>query len=475
LEKLLAEKGIKTSKILVNVGEGNTDLTKDEDIRHFNNLDVVGSEGSKKQFILLCEKGKEGWNCRSLFGVALFRDSFSKVFVLQSTMRCLRQIHDDNGTPKQEKATVYLSQANYEVLDAELNKNFNMSIKDLSNKNKKKKESYHVRMIPPPRKITIKEKRYSYNITPKDIMQPIDFDIDSIDVTPYQRRVTEKTSLSRIAKDRTAVITDIAEKTVFSVYTLVADIARFFPEAGALKIEDILEKSKSGSAKILEMVNNYNEVLYEHIIPKIFYSIYDVSGSSTETEREIILLKKPEGIEYYEFYADPALVAFVEDKEFKGYKDKSFHANYYCFDSKPEYECFWKFLLNDKVESVYFTGMFTSQNQSGFAIPYTDPESHRYRNYYPDFLVRMKDGSYQIIEVKGDDKLDNNVVKAKKEAALALATNNEMIYRMIAGSAVSKTDVADPKTDNIVQYPETSEGFGLDIAADSGEIKREGY
>jgi len=205
------------------------------------------------------------------------------------------------------------------------------------------------------------------------------------------------------------------------------------------------------------------------MIPDIFKALYEISGSSMETEREIILLKKPEDIEYYEFYADPALVAFVEDKEYKGYKDKSFHANYYCFDSKPEYECFQQFLLSDKVESVYFTGMFTSQNQTGLAIPYTDPESYRYRNYYPDFLVRMKDGSYQIIEIKGDNMLDDNVVTAKKEAAKALATDNDMIYRMIAGSTVLKTNVVDQKNDYL--YPDISDGFGMGLAADSGEEK----
>ena len=49
----------------------------------------------EKQFILLCNKGREGWNCRSLFGVALFRSPKSTIFVLQATMRCLRQITDN--------------------------------------------------------------------------------------------------------------------------------------------------------------------------------------------------------------------------------------------------------------------------------------------------------------------------------------------------------------------------------------------
>lgn len=71
VEKILAGMGIPASSILLNVGDSK--YTKDEDIRNFNNLDVPGSEGNEKQFIILVEKGKEGWNCRSLFGVAMFR------------------------------------------------------------------------------------------------------------------------------------------------------------------------------------------------------------------------------------------------------------------------------------------------------------------------------------------------------------------------------------------------------------------
>ena len=59
LEEILADLGIPASSILVNVGE--TKYTKDEDIRNFNDLDVQGSQGNEKQFIILVDKGKEGW------------------------------------------------------------------------------------------------------------------------------------------------------------------------------------------------------------------------------------------------------------------------------------------------------------------------------------------------------------------------------------------------------------------------------
>jgi hypothetical protein len=471
LENILAAKGIPITKILVNVGDGNSDLTTNDEIRHFNNLDVVGTEGAEKQFILLCGKGKEGWNCRSLFGVALFRNSFSKVFVLQSTMRCMRQIKADNEAPKQETATVYLSKENYDILDAELNKNFNMSIKDLSNKNKKGKKTYHVRMIQPERKFKIKEKRYDYQIKKNDNVGKIDFKIDKIDIKQYQRTVIEKTSISKDLKDKKTVATDIADNIIFSEYTLVAEIARYFPEAGALKIERILRDAVDGFTKLLDNVNEYNEVLYNEIIPNIFKAMYEISGTETEIEHEIVLLKEPKGTEYYEFYADPALVAHVEEMKYTDHRNKSFHASHYCFDSRPEFDCFLQFLLSKNVKNVYFTGMFTDKSKTEFAILYTDPESHSNRNYYPDFFIEMKDGSYQIIEIKGDNKLDDKIVQAKQLAALALTTGSEIKYRMIPGSSAKNPGIVDPNFDKIIKYPDTSDGFGMGLAADSGEVK----
>lgn len=122
LERILAKLGVPASKILLNVGDAK--YTKNDDIRDFNNLDVPGTEGNEKQFIILVEKGKEGWNCRSLFGVALFRSPKSKIFVLQATMRCLRAITDERLT-----ATVFLSKENFDTLDDELHKNFNMEMR----------------------------------------------------------------------------------------------------------------------------------------------------------------------------------------------------------------------------------------------------------------------------------------------------------------------------------------------------------
>jgi len=82
----------------------------------------------------------------------------------------------------------------------------------------------------------------------------------------------------------------------------------------------------------------------------------------------------------------------------------------------------FKTLLHDKrFGKVWFTGMLT-HGQSDFMIAYIDPESHTVRSYYPDFLVKLKvkkgeEDRYLMIEVKGDNKIDDTIVLAKKKYA----------------------------------------------------------
>ena len=125
LEKSLANLDISQDSILVNVGDDK--LTKQDDLREFLKLDTLES---KKQFILLVGKGKEGWNCRSLFSVALFRKPKSTIFVLQD----------------------------------ELNKNFKVSVDDLKGKDNSNKKVRHIYVR---EKVPVKmiEQTYEYRIT----------------------------------------------------------------------------------------------------------------------------------------------------------------------------------------------------------------------------------------------------------------------------------------------------------------------
>lgn len=433
LEKILADLGIPATSILLNVGDPK--YTKDEDIRHFNNLDVPGSEGNDKQFIILVEKGKEGWNCRSLFGVALFRSPKSKIFVLQATMRCLRSITNERLT-----ATVFLSKENFDTLNDELHKNFNMEIKDIKATSSDDRHKYKVRVLPPPRTITLKRIWHEYTLHEKEYTDPVDFKLVGEDLSKYRSVVYEGDSLARDTTVKEKTVDYLQDNMRYSEFSLAGEVARYL-NISCILTARILRESVDGIDVILEAVNRYNAVLDDYIIPAVFHALFDVTSELRTEDKELVLLREPEDAGYYEFSAKDDLV--LTDR-YPGFTPeqikKSFHADTYCFDSAPEKECFMQYITSAKVQEVYFTGMFTS-NQGDLSVHYYDPESGRIRQYYPDFLAKMADGSYQLIEVKGDNKIDDVVVKAKQAAAEEMAVASGVQYLMYPGSRIMSSHV----------------------------------
>lgn len=433
LEEILTRLEIPTTSILLNVGDSK--YTKDEDIRNFNNLDVPGSEGNEKQFVVLVEKGKEGWNCRSLFGVALYRSPKSKIFVLQATMRCLRAITDERLT-----ATVFLSKENYDTLDDELHKNFNMEISDIKNTSTDDRHKYQVRVLPPPRSIRLKRVWHEYTVSSKEYSTPVDFGLAGADLSKYSSVMYERDSIANDTSTKQSNADEYQVKMQYSAFSLAGEVARYLNISSILAAK-ILREAQDGMDVILADVNQYNAVLDDIIIPTIFHALFDVTAIQKTEDRDVVLLREPKDAAYYEFSAKDDLVitnkypGFTPDEVLK-----SFHADTYCFDSLPEKECFFQYIKSAKVQEVYFTGMFTS-NQGELSVYYYDPESGRIRQYYPDFLAKMKDGTYQLIEVKGDNKIDDVVVQAKKEAALEMAAASGIKYEMYAGSTIMKTHI----------------------------------
>lgn len=53
------------------------------------------------------------------------------------------------------------------------------------------------------------------------------------------------------------------------------------------------------------------------------------------------------------------------------------------------------------------------------------------RKYYPDFLVRYKDGRTELIEVKPKRKLEQATIKKKMAAALLWCAEHGMTYRIV--------------------------------------------
>lgn len=435
VEKVLSQLNIPLNTILVNTGDST--VTKDDDIHNFNNLDVIGTEGSKKQFIILVEKGREGWNCRSLLGIALFRSPSSKIFVLQATMRCLRKLTDE-----QLMASVFLSKENYDTLNDELKKNYDMEITELGKTSKKDKHTYQVRVLPPPRSICMKKIWHEYSLRNRGYSKPIDFAINEIDEAKYESKMYEKGSIRLDMAAKETNIDEIKNQMKYSEFSLVGEISRYM-NIPCLLIARIIHESVGGAEEIVEAVNRHNEILDDLIIPKIFDTLYEVKSVQRSEDVDVVLLREPKDAGYYEFSAADDLVITKNHNNFTPAEiAKSFHADTYCFDSKPERECFLQYVSSKKVKEVYFTGMFTS-NQGDLSVAYYDPESQRVRRYYPDFLAKMEDGSYQLIEVKGDNMIDDSVVKAKAEAAEEMSIASGIRYKMYAGSMLMKQNVLD--------------------------------
>lgn len=421
VELALARHGIPSSKILVNVGDPK--LTTDDDIREFNRLDTPGSE---KQFILLVNKGREGWNCRSLFGVALFRKPNSKIFVLQATMRCLRSIGDAQPTGR-----VYLSAENMSILQDELSQNFRVDMDSIQTTGSGRVR-YRVAVVPPPVKIRLKRVRRLFDLQEKPLQKGASLDLDQALTTDYRLIHTVQEDIAGY-RTTTQDISDQRERRRYSPITLVAEIARYLNKP-CLEIEQILAATAEGPDRILERVNLFNELLHDWIIPRLFNLIYEVHTYTREEPYEVALVKDPpEG--HYEISGKPNLTV-TRDASPPALAPKSFHLDTYCFDSQPEQHLFWSLLRDSQVTHLYFTGMLT-HGQSEFYVQYIDPDSHALRSYYPDFLVQTQDGSFIIIEVKGDHQIDNPTVQAKKDFANQLAAASRMRYEIIKSTDAS--------------------------------------
>ncbi len=427
LEAALDQRGIPRSEILINVGDDK--LTKNEDLRDFNNLDVPGTLGCERRFLLLVNKGREGWNCRSLFGVAMFREPKSKIFVLQASMRCLRAIGDIQHTGR-----VYLTEANKTILDAELQQNYRTSVSEIEGTSKPS-QRMQVRPVPPPRKVKLKRIHKRFDLKKKVLHSGVNLELPTVDLDRYKAFVTTTQGLPTKDNQKGERV-ELAQRPqrAFSELTLVAEIARYVNRS-PLDIRKVLAESIDGLEETVALVNQQNEVLYDHIIPKLFGELFEVLEYTREEEEEYLLVKPPP-MGFYEIKVRDDLYTRMNTVS-ETHQAKSFHLDLYSFDSVPEKQVFEHLLNLREVKNVFFTGMLT-HGQSEFFVQYIDPESNTVRSYYPDFLVEKQDGSFMIIEVKGDNMVDDPVVQAKQKYAEQVAAASRMTYHMVKSSTVGK-------------------------------------
>lgn len=426
IEQVLTELDISTDRVLVNVGDER--LTTSDDVREFIQLDT---ERSEKQFIVLVGKGREGWNCRSLFGVALYREPKSKIFVLQSTMRCLRSIGDI-----QETGHIYLSQANGQILEAELQQNFRVTREELEPKNAESETVVvDVSAVPPPIILKLARERTLYESKRREKPERADFGLTNERVEQYRVTVTTHRALNEAPIQSREVTSELLQRT-YSRYTLTAELARYFQFDGLspFDIEEAINTSKDGTERVIWAANLNNRIVYAILVPALFKAMFKIESFSKIETEDVELIRgyneKNNVLPSFRFRAKEHLVAKRDYPDYLATKRKSFHLDAYCFDSKPECEFFRRVLACDEVDKIYFTGMLV-HGQSGFQVNYIDPDSHTVRNYHPDFLVCTRGGKSIIVEVKNEWLFDDPIVEAKKDAAKKLASNSLFEYEIL--------------------------------------------
>ncbi len=125
VSQICREEGIDPAEAVLKFHDGNKQYPAPQMARaEFAMLD---RPQSRKRIILLVQIGKEGWNCKSLTGIILSQEKdCPKNMVLQTSCRCLRAVADAS----RETALIYLNSENYKYLDAQLQKQQHISIKE---------------------------------------------------------------------------------------------------------------------------------------------------------------------------------------------------------------------------------------------------------------------------------------------------------------------------------------------------------
>lgn len=429
IERELVRLDIPTSKILVYVGDPK--YTTNDDRMEFNRLDTKQSE---KQFLIFVGMAKEGWNCRSLFAVAMYRKAKSTVFVLQATMRCMRQIGDFQHT-----AYLFFSQENMDILNNELKENFNITLEEMAGAGENKNIA-EVRLIPPSIKIEVKKIKKLYQMSKRKLQEHVDLKLDEVDLEKYKIKISKRSidDLSKVVGGHHD-ITALKDQRKFSPFTLVGEIARYL-NMNPIELKAIMLTLTESIESICKRVNEFNELLYDEVIPRLFREIYDIKEYTNEEKVTLELVKNPKdkGEDCYHVKYKDGLLASYYDEKYQDYRNRTFNVDNYCFDSVPEIDMFWNLINDKRLVKVWFTGMLTA-GQTEFVINYIDPESNTVRSYYPDFLVQKEDGSYIIIEVKGENMIDNAVVQAKKEYAQQIAAASKMEYIIVPGKQAKES------------------------------------
>src|SRR3990167_7183467 len=425
LERILTERNISPSTIL----EYHT--RAEENINDFRQLDTAES---KKRFVLLVGKGTEGWNCRSLVSVALYKKPKSTILVLQSTTRCLRAI-GDNST----RAHIFLSKENYKILDKELKNNFASSISELNTQDQKMVE--HTLEVEKRKTIKVKKVLKEILAVQEANAENIKVDFKKFKPERYQSFVSEGGIFlgdeGNAGYSEVRAVRKIEDKNDFTFYEIVEIINRY-THLSCIVISSIISSSKKRD-EFVKMTNE-NFALVPFIVQEILKSAYKYEEKTEIVEEELELTKLfPFKISVQQ--GRNTLVVYKETEAEEGRKGRiGFHINPYAFDSSDEKDLFryLRSVLEKKetIKDIYFTGarVCADPSRTDFYFEYWSPEQKRMGRYFPDFLIETSKERFLVIETKGGDEQADYEANTKSYKGKMENLTNEILAKEIGFS-----------------------------------------
>lgn len=421
MERILSERGISPDTIL----EYHTEAEENKD--DFRALDTADS---KKQFVLLVGKGTEGWNCRSLVSVALYKKPKSTILVLQSTTRCLRSI-GDNST----RASIFLSKETATILDKELRNNFASSISELNAQDQKMVE--HTLEVEKRKTIKVKKVLKEILAVQEANAESIKIDWKKWKPEQYQSFVSEGSIAledGEAVYKEARVVRKLDDKSDFTFYE-VAEIINRYTHLPCLTIESIITGSGKKRDVFVEMINE-NFALVPFVIQEILKSAYKYEEKTEIIEEEIELTKLfPFKINVQQ--GRNTLVVYKEAEAEEGRRGRlGFHINPYAFDSGDEKDLF-RYLRdvldkNEMITDVYFTGarVCADPSRTDFYFEYWSPEQKRVARYFPDFLIETTK-RFIVVEAKGSDEKSEYETNKKSYKGKIENLTNEILAKEI--------------------------------------------
>lgn len=138
---IVAEYGLDPSCILRFYRESSSkDKTKKKYVAPADSqmlFDTLDKFISPIRIVLLVQIGKEGWDCRSLTGIILSQEGDCPTnMVLQTSCRCLRQVEKEQV----ETALIYLNASNADKLNAQLQQQHHISLREFQDANNQRTE-----------------------------------------------------------------------------------------------------------------------------------------------------------------------------------------------------------------------------------------------------------------------------------------------------------------------------------------------